>query len=175
MLKINKYDIALKNKNIIALLDTISHFEGANYNTIVGGKTFSDYSKHPQKEIWIKAINDYSSAAGRYQIIYPTWLWVSSELGLKDFTPKSQDYAALFLIEHKNQLQNAIDGKIDKVLESISWIWASLPPSRYGQTSNTTKKVVEYFKKKVDSTPLKASYIFWLVLISIIIVIKVKK
>ncbi|WP_308921166.1 hypothetical protein [Janthinobacterium sp. J1-1] len=42
------------------------------YRTLVGGSLFDDYSDHPRVKVWIPRINDYSTAAGAYQIIQRT-------------------------------------------------------------------------------------------------------
>ena len=63
------------NPKIKAFLDLIAFSEGTKgkgdngYNVIVGGDLFSDYTDHPRKKVYIKSIDNYSTAAGRYQIL----------------------------------------------------------------------------------------------------------
>jgi muramidase (phage lysozyme)/LysM repeat protein len=84
-----------------AFLNTIDDGESkGSYNIIYGGSHFNSYDQHPNKLVAIpgkttaKGNQLYSSAAGRYQFIKPTWDRVSKELGLTDFSPASQDEAA---------------------------------------------------------------------------------
>ena len=92
-----------------ALLDTIAignpnakgYWESPNYNTIVGGKQFSDFSDHPR--VFGTA---ESTAAGRYQFTKTTWDDTVAKFNklnpndpIKDFSPRNQDRAALYLAE----------------------------------------------------------------------------
>ena len=64
---------------IRALMRTISASESnvsQPYNVIYGGKTFSDFSRHPDlcvTIIWGPNRGNCSTAAGRYQFISSTW------------------------------------------------------------------------------------------------------
>ena len=88
----------------IALLDTIAGPESKGaYNVRYGGakgpQYFEDYTKHPHIQERISSGPDRgatSGAAGRYQFLYPTWVKVASELGLQDFSPRSQDLGAWY-------------------------------------------------------------------------------
>ena len=75
------------------LLNTIAGTEAQGYNVIQGGGTFSDYSEHPNRK------DDKSTAAGRYQFVYATWLEAKEALDLPDFSPESQDRAAWWLAQ----------------------------------------------------------------------------
>lgn len=66
------------------LLDAIAGGESTGYNVLNGGGTFSDYSQFPAG----------GKAAGRYQFMPDTWADEAKRLGLKDFSPRSQDAAA---------------------------------------------------------------------------------
>ena len=59
------------------------------YDVIVGGELFTDYSDHPRKLVTNPKLK--STGAGRYQLLFPLVDAYRKQLGLKDFSPKSQD------------------------------------------------------------------------------------
>ena len=60
------------------------------YDVIVGGELFTDYSDHPRKLVTLNP-KLKSTGAGRYQLLSRWWDAYRKQLGLKDFSPKSQD------------------------------------------------------------------------------------
>lgn len=123
---------ALKNDNVQALLAMIRKFESNGaYDVIYGGTTFSDYSKHPQVRIPFfnpaTQKNDYSTAAGAYQINFPTWKMILGYAGNGDFSPASQDAAAVWLLKINGALAAIVDGDFDTAVKLASKTWASLP------------------------------------------------
>lgn len=89
------------------LLDTIAYTEGTagagqdGYDILVGSGLIPgwnpDYtSGHPNVKVFIESINNYSTAAGRYQFLYSTW----EGLGFKEFNRKNQDEAAYQLLRN---------------------------------------------------------------------------
>ena len=63
-------------------------------DVIVGGESFTDYSDHPRKLVTLNP-KLKSTGAGRYQLLSCWWDAYRKQLGLKDFSPKSQDAVAL--------------------------------------------------------------------------------
>lgn len=128
---------ALKNTNITAFLKAIRLGEGtsddAGYYRIVGGGMFTDDSKHPNVRVYIKRYDVNSSAAGAYQIINKTWLAVQKQYGLPDFSPQSQDEAAVALIAGRGALLEVLLGMFAQAVAKCSAEWASLPGSKAGQ------------------------------------------
>lgn len=89
-----------QNPGLFAGLQTaISRAEGTwrgnapGYNVMFGGSTFKDYSRHPDRVV--RTPGYASAAAGAYQFMPPTWQEVAGKLGLKDFSPESQDIGML--------------------------------------------------------------------------------
>jgi muramidase (phage lysozyme) len=119
----------LANPKVQAMLRTIRYAEGATYNTRVGGSTFNDLSKKPGKKTYISSIGDYSSAEGAYQFLNKTWNGVSSKLGLTDFSPQSQDIAAVELIKQRGALDDVLNDNFEQAVIKLSGEWASLPKS----------------------------------------------
>ena len=60
------------------------------YDVIVGGELFTDYSDHPRKLVTLNP-KLKSTGAGRYKLLSRWWDAYRKQLGLKDFSPKSQD------------------------------------------------------------------------------------
>ena len=88
-----------------AFLDMLAWSEGTDNRTIkaeippftdviVGGELFTDYSDHPRKLVTLNP-KLKSTGAGRYQLLSRWWDAYRKQLGLKDFSPKSQDAVAL--------------------------------------------------------------------------------
>lgn len=136
--------------NLAAFLAGIRYGEGTagadGYSIKCGGGNFDDYSTHPALAGWrgwpmpleMARKAGYpngavSTAAGAYQINRPTWLRLAAKLGLTDFTPDSQDRAALELIREKGALADVLAGRVALAVAKTNKIWASLPGSTYGQ------------------------------------------
>jgi muramidase (phage lysozyme) len=74
-----------------------------------------------------------STAAGAYQFLARTWDEVAAALELPDFSPQSQDVAALWLIRRRGALADLREGRFDDFVAKCAKEWASLPGSPYGQ------------------------------------------
>lgn len=116
--------------------DLISRSDGG-YNILVGSTPqkpllFNDYSKHPD----ILNIDFNSTAAGLYQIIFPTWRGLCKNYGFSDFTPDTQDIMALDLITERGAIDDIDDGRFEDAIFKCSAEWASLPGSTSGQHQN---------------------------------------
>ena len=71
------------------------------YDVIVGGELFTDYSDHPRKLVTLNPklkINRRRTLPASFLLVgMPT----AKQLGLKDFSPKSQDAVALQQIKER--------------------------------------------------------------------------
>lgn len=141
--------MATIDPKIQAFLTMIGKSEGANYNTLYGGKTFSSYAKHPN--IKVTAGKYTSTAAGKYQFLFATWTAIATQLGLKDFTPASQDLAAIQLLKNRGAYQLILDGKITEAIYKCSKEWASLPYSTgvsyYGQPTRPLATLTKWYNE----------------------------
>jgi muramidase (phage lysozyme) len=88
---------SVETPEVQALLNTISSGEASNYHTLYGNNPFPmdssgnpDYTQFPR---WKG--QDNSHAAGRYQFEPKTWAYYANKLDLPDFSPASQDKAAV--------------------------------------------------------------------------------
>ncbi|AOJ85047.1 hypothetical protein WS86_24480 [Burkholderia savannae] len=144
------------NQNRQAFLDMIAQSEiGApllavtdnGYNVLVGSTaaaplTFSDYSKHPR--IYNPRYN--STAAGRYQINWPTFQTLSAQMGLTDFSPATQDAMALQLAANKGALADIDAGNIQTAIARCAPVWASLAGAGYGQHENSMPTLIAWYQ-----------------------------
>ncbi|RQQ65598.1 muramidase [Burkholderia stagnalis] len=130
---------SVADTNVQAFLTLIRTGEGTTgpngYRTLFGGGTFDSYARHPNIAVTRGALT--STAAGAYQILYRTWLEISAAYGLTDFSPASQDTAAVALIKRRGALADVIAGRFDSAIVKCNKEWASLPGSPYGQPTLT--------------------------------------
>ena len=148
-----EYQQILKDPRARALLNTIRFAEGTagekGYQTMFGGGTFEDMSRHP--DTVIDGGRYRSAAAGAYQFMPDTYSEVSQQLGLSDFQPESQDVAALALIDRRGALDPFLQGdKFGAVMNRLAPEWASLPTSAgasyYGQPVKTLGDLYSYYQ-----------------------------
>lgn len=136
--------------NMRAFLDMIAFAEGTedSYDYIFSFVKFYSFTGHPRRLI---CSGGYcSDAAGRYQIKSTTWDDVRKEVGLDDFTPESQDRAAVQLIKWRGayrlveQIENFDD--FDNAVYAVRYEWASMPYSPYGQPIKSASLLWSKFK-----------------------------
>ena len=129
--------IFLNHPNVIAFLRAIRLGEGTSdemgYYRIVGGQIFVDDSRHPNVRVWIPRYQVWSTAAGAYQIINRTWINLVRQYEFDDFTPESQDEAAVALIVGRGAIDDVISGHLAEAIAKCAEEWASLPGSKAGQ------------------------------------------
>lgn len=140
---------------IRALMRTISASESNEpnpYAVLYGGKQVHDLSHHPQVCVTIVTGPNRgrcSTAAGRYQILYKTWLEKSERYHPKpvpflfwtvySFEPEYQDAIVHSWLSDRQawgvNISNLLrQGKIDEVLRLLSGTWTSLG---YGKEDNS--------------------------------------
>lgn len=135
--------------NQFAYLALLSHSEGTDrwtdsYRVCFSGRhSIVDFSDHPTDTgEWAgepldflggRYVGKVSTAAGRYQLRVETWREAKAALGLADFSPHSQDDAALWLIKRRGALADVTAGDILDAIEKCRNEWASLPGGTSGQ------------------------------------------
>ena len=120
------------NDNVRRFLDFLGQAEGADYDVIVGGSRFDDFSRHPNI-VGLRTAEGPSTAAGKYQITGTTYRDFAPRLGINDFSPESQDRLALAIIESEGALEDVQAGNFDAAIQKLGGRWASLPSSPYSQ------------------------------------------
>ncbi len=125
--------------NVRAMLAVIRKGEGTSdangYRRIFGGQLFNGFADHPR--VTVNKNGYKSSAAGAYQFLISSWDETKRVMGLKDFTPATQDLAALGRIAARGALDDVIAGRFLTAIKKLGKEWASLPYSPYGQPTQT--------------------------------------
>ena len=138
-----------RNQNIRAFIQALRLGEGTSgpdgYNMIVGGDHFDDFSKHPNRKVFIARYGEWSTAAGAYQIIYPTWIGLQKQYGFTDFGPDNQDLAAVALIVECHAVDDIKTGQLQSAIRKCAKKWASLPGSTAGQRTELYANIEEEF------------------------------
>lgn len=120
----------LAHPNVAAFLKAIAAAEGGGYDFRYGalkGRAndrwrFTDMSTHPGP-----GIDGKSTAAGMYQITRPTWEHHGAKLGLRDFSPRTQDLIAVEILRSLGVVQAIKEGDIAGLMPKAARIWATLP------------------------------------------------
>jgi len=153
-----RYEQLLQRPEVRSLLNTIRYAEGtpgeAGYRTMFGGGKFDTSKgwKHP--DTVVRTPGYASAAAGAYQFLPGTWQGTAKALGLPGFDPKSQDLAALYLIDKKRgALDPFLKGeKFGTVINKLAPEWSSLPTSGggsyYGQPSKKLGDLFKYYEQQ---------------------------
>lgn len=132
--------------SMLAISEGTAHLGDSGYNVIVGGKLFDSYADHPR--VLVKLSSKLSStAAGRYQILERTFDAYKERIGLKDFSPTSQDAIALRLIEECRARKLINQGRIRDAINACSSRWASLPGAGFGQRENSPNDLIRAYQR----------------------------
>ena len=127
-----------------AFLDMLAWSEGTDngrqktrnhgYDVIVGGELFTDYSDHPRK--LVTTLNSKTQINRRRTLLsfFPVGgMPYRKQLGLKDFSPKSQDAVALQQIKERGALPMIDRGDIRQAIDRCTaisgliagrWLWS---------------------------------------------------
>lgn len=161
---------ALQNPNAQRYLRMLATAEGTlkggrnPYQVGFGGSQIEDLSAHPNIRKAFKQTDgrtNYTTAAGAYQFIKPTWDSLQKRLGLTDFSPRSQDLGALELIRQNGALNDVLAGDYNTANKKLGKIWASLPTSTYAQPKrsqafiNNALGIKEARAEQVQQTGMK--------------------
>ena len=145
--------------NVRKYLDALSKSEGtyarkeSGYHTLFKGDMFADMHDHPRIYKTYKQPDGNvikTSAAGRYQITSSSWDDAQKALNLPDFSKRSQDIAALYLIQRAGQLKNVVTGRYDDATAGLGGVWASLPSSHYAQPKHDVATMQRFYGQGVE-------------------------
>ncbi len=139
----------LDNPNVRSFLDMISAAEGTKthgYNTLFGGGKMESLADHPRILFDFTETTgrpNKTTAAGRYQFLSNTWDEQAKKLGLPDFGERSQDLAAVNLLQERGILPDVLQGNWESAVKKSGPIWASLPSSTYPQPRQSNEFVMQ--------------------------------
>jgi muramidase (phage lysozyme) len=161
MVNMNSATSDASDTNVQAWLATLRNTEGTDkaadpYAAVYGyAFTIADFSKHPadpKGQAWPGGLitrgtyaGKHSTAAGAYQFNWGTWSDAVRALGLPDFSPASQDAAAVWLTGKCGALDAVKAGDLASACAAASSRWASLPGSTAGQGGQALASVQETF------------------------------
>lgn len=144
-------------QNVCAFLDMIAFSEGTDngrqrtndhgYDVLVGGGLFTGYADHPRQLVTLPKLGIKSTAAGRYQLLSRYYDAYKKSLGLKDFSPLSQDLIAIQQIRERKALQLIQAGQFEQAVRQVRNIWASLPGAGYGQHEHKLDNLLAAYRK----------------------------
>lgn len=144
----------LNNPRVKAFLDVIAYAEGTSnmpnkgYNTLFGHGQFSSFADHPRQRIPFGSTS--SSGSGRYQIMDFTWDEEKAKLGLKDFSPFSQDLVALSRILMRGGLDELLKGDIRGAINATRKEWSSFPGANYpGQGMKRMEDLLKVYEQSL--------------------------
>jgi len=145
---------AANHTNVRAFLRAIRLGEGtldeAGYRRIVGDipphASMTSCERHPNRRVWIRRYGVFSTAAGAYQITYPTWRGLVKQYHFADFMPHTQDMAAVALIREKGALEDVKAGRLSVAIDRCGALWASLPSSKAGQRKVSYAQVENVYR-----------------------------
>jgi len=121
------------------------------YDIVVSGvdgpERVSDYSQHPFANRPAKLVRPglYSTAAGRYQILFRFWKVYQQQLGLPDFGHDSQDAVAIQMIRERKALPLIEAGNIEQAITACAGIWPSFPGNDYQQNAHSMEKLMGHW------------------------------
>lgn len=153
-----------------AFLDLIAWSEGTSsspitknngYDVIVTGihgpSILTDYTDHPFAHGGSVQFHlnppEYSTAAGRYQVLCHYFEVYKAQLHLPDFSPASQDAVALQQMTERHAILLIEAGNVPAAITACSNIWASFPGNNYGQGGHSLDALVAKYHALLAAIP----------------------
>lgn len=139
------------------VLNKIASGEATSYNELYGGGRFTDYSQHPNIRLYTPE-GTPTTAAGRYQFTNGTWQEEAQKLGLKDFSPASQDKAAWDLANTTYKQETGRDLTTDAKAGKVDWKalggrWTSLANAADGPGLAQAAPSMDRSVQPINSNP----------------------
>ena len=145
------YEGILDDPNVQGALAAIKAAEGTArradpYSVGFGFTTLTNFDAHPGQFLSrgftdTKGRRNKSNAAGAFQFMEATWNEIADKLGLTDFSPRSQEIAAVAKIDQRGALDEVLAGDIEGFVQKTNKEWASLPGAKYDQPTVAMKTI----------------------------------
>lgn len=158
----------LQNENVQAFLSMLRDAEGTSKGVdpyrVYGGSAKNQLKSldKPAFSAWGFTQTDgkknKSTATGAYQFLESTWKDLSKKYGFTDFSPKTQDMAAVALLKQNGALPHILSGDFSKAVQKSNRTWASLPGSPYAQKTRSMDFVQDSISKGLGSPIDLAKY-----------------
>lgn len=152
--------------NMLASSEGTASRGDRGYNVMFRGDLVNDYSRHPNivhTYIDKNGKQGKSTAAGRYQFLNSTYENMAKKLGIKDFSPESQDKVAIALMLEKGVDFN--DGAdFGTNLRKINNVWTSLAGSTLGAQYHSVRSFqqnLDAFNQSRNARGLSPVSSFW--------------
>lgn len=164
MNELGKQSLALSNDpNVRKYIEMVKKSEGSKgYQYGFNNVKLANLDDHPgtsHKFTQTDGKTNSTTAAGAYQFLGKTWGGLKSKLGLTDFSPASQDAAAVELLRQRGALEAVKSGDWSTALAKTGAEWASLPTSPYKQAKRSMEFVYDALgAKKPDGPTYKEFY-----------------
>ena len=110
------------------------------YDVIVGGELFTDYSDHPRK--LVTKPKTQINRRRTLQLLSRWWDAYRKQLGLKDFSPKSQDAVALQQIKERGALPMIDRGDIRQAIDGAAISGGCCRALSYGQFEHKADSLI---------------------------------
>lgn len=126
-----------------------------SYTKLVFNGTFNNnFATHPRIKQCapINGRNVCSTAAGAYQMLDISWNDLAPDLGLKDFSPSSQDRMAIEYIRRNKAIRDVEAGNFEVAACKVGKIWGSFPCNNYNQNAKSLDKLQGYYNQQLVST-----------------------
>jgi muramidase (phage lysozyme) len=136
------------------ILDVLSFAEGTyaygddGYRLIYGGSLFENFDDHPRIVVCLPYRGKplCATAAGRYQILQRTF----DRLGLPDFSPQSQDIAAIKLLAENGIMELLKQShNFEDIVTRLNKTWATLPGAPYGQPTKAFSVLKNFYLERL--------------------------
>ena len=141
---------AIDDPKVMAFLDTIAWAEGTgdSYDIAFGFNKVDISGGHPNK-VFCGGGSLCSAAAGRYQEMPDTWNATASLLGIKDFSPQSQDKVVIQQLKDLGAYDQIKSGDVAGVFCKLGHVWASFPCNSYGQGQKQSSQLEQIYQEKL--------------------------
>ena len=142
---------AIDDPKVMAFLDTIAWAEGTgdSYDIAFGFNKVDIFGGHPDQVFCNSDKSLCSAASGRYQEMPDTWNATASTLGIKDFSPQSQDKVVIQQLKDLGAYDQIKSGDIAGVFCKLGHVWASFPCNSYGQGQKQSSQLEQIYQEKL--------------------------